>query len=207
MIDELRIYRLVPGGLADYLKHAGEVAMRLRGDDYGKLLGFWYGEIGAVNCAFNLWQHQDLNTRQALREGLETKSEWRTQYLSLVQPLMQQTVIRLMTAVSSVSAPAGSGNTYELRIIRTKAGKAHELATRLKNDLPQELQASTVGIWTTFAGTLNEVVHLTAYRDVRQRLQRPLQHADWQNFMKQHGPLAEEIDSSLLIPVKFSPLQ
>ena len=67
MIDELRIYRLVPGGLADYLKHAGEVAMRLRGDDYGKLLGFWYAEIGAVNCAFNLWQHQDLNSRQALQ--------------------------------------------------------------------------------------------------------------------------------------------
>ena len=207
MIDELRIYRLVPGGLADYLKHAGEVAMRLRGDDYGKLLGFWYAEIGAVNCAFNLWQHQDLNSRQALRAGLETKSEWHTQYLSLVQPLMQQTVIRLMTAVSSVSAPARAGNTYELRIIRTKAGRANELAARLKDDLPLEMQAATVGIWTTFAGTLNEVVHLTAYRDVRQRLERSLQHADWQRFMKQHGPLAEEIDSSLLIPAKFSPLQ
>jgi NIPSNAP len=207
MIDELRIYRLVPGGLADYLKFAGEVAMPLRGDSYGKLLGFWYGEIGSANCAFNLWQHEDLNTRQALREGLETMSEWRAQYLSRVQPLMQQTVIRLMTPVAEVSEPKEAGNTYELRIIRTKAGRAHELASRLMTEPPPHLKARTVGIWTTFAGTLNEVVQLCAYRDVRERLSYPLQHAEWRDFLGRHGPLAEEVESSLLIPVDFSPLQ
>lgn len=53
MIDELRIYRLVPGGLADYLRLSGEVAIPFRGDKFGELLEFWFAEIGAVNTVFN----------------------------------------------------------------------------------------------------------------------------------------------------------
>lgn len=205
MIDELRIYRLAPGALGEYLRLAEEVAPPIRGDDYGRLLGFWYGEIGAVNSVFNLWQHADLNKRQAVRAGLEKLEAWRSDYLSLVRPLMQQQVIRLMTAVIPLRPPVGEGHTYEVRIIRCKAGRATELAAELVAGPGDSFKAQTVGLWTTFAGHLNEVVHLCAYRDVRERLQRSLRHPHWQRFMSGPGALVEEVESSLIIPAKHSP--
>lgn len=207
MIDELRIYRLVPGGLADYLRFSGEVAIPFRGTKFGELLGFWYAEIGAVNTVFNLWRHQDLNTRQALRAELAKSEVWRTQYQPKIQPLMQHQVIRLMTPVIPLATRPEGGNTYEVRFIRTKTGKAQELASRLQSDLPAEFQKETIGIWTTLAGEVNEVVHISAYRDVRARLKRSLEHPDWRHFLKEHGPLVEEIDSSLMLPAGHSPLQ
>lgn len=207
MIDELRIYRLVPGALADYLRLSGEVAIPFRGDRFGELLGFWFAEIGAVNSVFNLWRHQDLNTRQALRAELAKSEIWRTQYQPKIQPLMQNQVIRLMTPVVPLAARTEGRHAYEIRIIRTKAGKAPELASRLLSDLPEAFQAQTVGIWTTFAGQVNEVVHLSAYGDVQARLGRTLEHPDWRRFLKEHGPLVEEIESSLMIPANHSPLK
>jgi len=205
VIDELRIYRLAPGALAEYLRLAEDVAVPIRGDNYGRLLGFWYGEIGAFNSVFNLWQHDDLNTRQALRAELEKLDAWRTDYLPLVRPLMQQQVIRLMTAVIPLRPPADEGNTYEVRIIRCKAGRAPEFAAELAAGPDDSFNAQTVGLWTTFAGHLNEVVHISAYRDVHERLRRSLRHPHWQRFMSGPGALVEEIESSLAIPAKHSP--
>ena len=205
VIDELRIYRLAPGALAEYLRLAEDVAVPIRGDDYGRLLGFWYGEIGAVNSVFNLWQHDDLNKRQAVRAELEKLEAWRSEYLPFVRPLMQQQVIRLMTAVLPLRPPAGEGHTYEVRIIRCKAGRAQEFAAELAQGPDESFEKQTVGLWTTFAGHLNEVVHICAYRDVHERLQRSLRHPSWQRFMAGPGTLIEEIESSLVIPAKHSP--
>jgi hypothetical protein len=47
-----------------------------RGDRYGKLLGFWSCEIGAVNCVFNLWEHESVATREALRIELQKQDVW-----------------------------------------------------------------------------------------------------------------------------------
>ncbi len=207
MIDELRSYKIVPGGLADYLKTAEEVAIPFRGDNYGKLLGFWFGEIGAVNNVFNLWQHQDLNTREALRADLQKQEVWRAKYLPHAHPLMQRQFVRLMTPAVPFCAPVERGNVYEVRFIRTKTGKAQEFVSRFKTGLPADYQAATVGLWTTLAGHLNEVVHISACRDVAARLRRSLQHPEWQQFLAKHGSLVEEIESSLMIPANHSPLQ
>ena len=45
-MHELRFYEIATGRLDDYINHAGKVAVPFRGDDYGKLLGFWSCEAG-----------------------------------------------------------------------------------------------------------------------------------------------------------------
>src|SRR3954466_16191215 len=41
MIYELRIYTIRPGIMAKYLDIVGNVGMKIRGNDYGKLVGTW----------------------------------------------------------------------------------------------------------------------------------------------------------------------
>ena len=207
MIDELRIYRLVPGGLADYLRLAEEVAVPVRGDRFGTLLGFWHGEVGAVNSVFNLWQHTDLNGRQALREQLEQLESWRSDYLPHVRPLMQQQEIRLMTQVLPLRPPIGVGHVYEFRIVRTRPGHAQAVAEALANGPDATFLDQTVALWTTFAGRLNEVVHLSAWSDARSRLAASLQSPAWQALLRKTGPLIDEIESSLTLPARHSPWQ
>lgn len=207
MIDELRVYRLLPGSLPDYLKFSGEIAVPFRGDRFGALVGFWFVEIGAANTAVSLWRHQDMNTRQALREEMAKNEVWRTEYQPRIQPLMQHQQIRLMNPIVAPAAGPETGRVFEIRFIRTKAGKAPELAARLQDDMPRAFQDETAALWTSFAGEINEVVHLAAYRDTGERLQRSLNSPAWRDFLGKHGRLVENIESSLMLPAGHSPMK
>ncbi|MBN9475521.1 MAG: hypothetical protein ABS43_31925 [Bordetella sp. SCN 67-23] len=207
-IDELRIYTVAPGGLAEYLRLAEEVAVPVRGDAYGRLLGFWFGEIGSAHRVFNLWQHDDLQARQAVRARLAALPAWRDDYVAKVHPLMQEQEIRLMEAVAPMARPAGTDhNVYETRLIRTKVGKAAEFAALLRDTHPDAETVVSVGIWTTLAGRLNEVVQILAYRDVGARLAASLAQDRWRAFLARHGDLVDRIESSLMLAAPHSPLR
>ena len=204
MLHELRFYEIAARRLDDYINHAGKVAVPFRGDDYGKLLGFWACEIGAVNCVFNLWEHETVATRETLRAKLQTQDVWRNEYLPHSQPLMRRQVSRLLTPLADPKPPATAGNLYHLRIFRTRAGKTQAFASLLQFNLPAPLQAAAVATWTGNSGDVNEVVHLSACADTLSTAQI-LQSPAWRAFLMQHGALVEDIQSSLMTPVAFSP--
>ena len=204
MLHELRFYEIAAGRLDDYINHAGKVAVPFRGDDYGKLLGFWACEIGAVNCVFNLWEHETVATRETLRALLQTQDVWRKEYLPHSQPLMRRQVSRLLTPLADPRPPAAPGNLYHLRFFRTRAGKTGEFASLLQQQLPAPLQAVAVATWTGNSGDVNEVVHLSAYANTLSHAQT-LQSTEWRAFLKQHGALVEDIQSSFMTPADFSP--
>lgn len=120
---------------------------------------------------------------------------------------MRQQFVRLMTPVVPFCARVERGNIYEVRFIRTRTGNAQEFASQFGTGLTADDRAATVGVWTTIARHLNEVVHISACRDVAARLKRSLQFAEWQHFLENHGSLIEEIESSLMIPANHSPVQ
>jgi hypothetical protein len=204
MLHELRFYEIAAGRVDDYINHAGTVAVPFRGDDYGKLLGFWACEIGAVNCVFNLWEHETVATRETLRAKLQKQDVWRNEYLPHSQPLMRRQVSRLLTPLADPKPPAAPGNLYDLRIFRTRAGKTQAFASLLQHELPAPLQAAAVATWTGNSGDVNEVVHLSACAESLSPAQI-LQTPAWRAFLKQHGALVEDIQSSLMTPAKFSP--
>jgi hypothetical protein len=204
MLHELRYYQIAAGRVEDYINHAGKVAVPFRGDDYGKLLGFWACEIGSVCGVFNLWEHETVATREALRAKLQTQDVWRNDYLPHSQPLMRRQFSRLLTPLADPKPPAAPGNVYEMRIFRTGAGNTRFLAALLKDELPAPLWEAAVATWTGNSGDVNEVVHLSVYRDTLP-LADVLQAPAWREFLKQNGALIEEVQSSLMTPAYFSP--
>lgn len=200
MIDELRIYTLRPGAMPRYLELAEKVAVPIRGDRHGVLLGFWAGEVGAANSVFNLWRHADLEARRKVRAELEALPAWREQYLAEVRPLMLRQVVRFMDPVLPLAAPAAPCGLYEIRLIRTVAGGAGELS-RAMAAAPE---ADTLGIWTTSAGPINEVVQLIALPDARARFAQSW-HAE--GPMARYARLVEEVETSLMLAAPHSPLR
>jgi hypothetical protein len=200
MVDELRIYTLRPGAMARYMKLAEQVAVPIRGDRYGVLLGFWAGEVGAANAVFNLWRHEDLETRRRLRAELEALPAWRAEYLAAVRPLMLRQVVRFVDAAMPLATPESPCGLYEIRLIRTIAGGAGELTRAITAEPP----AGMIGLWTTSAGPINEVVQLLAVPDAAARFARSW-HAD--DPLARHGNLIEEVETSLMLAAPHSPLR
>jgi len=107
-----------------------------------------------------------------------------------------------------MARPAGTDhNGYETRLIRTKVGKAAEFAALLRDTHPDAETVVSVGIWTTLAGRLNEVVQILAYRDVGARLAASLAQDRWRAFLARHGDLVDRIESSLMLAAPHSPLR
>ena len=81
MIYELRTYTVKPGTAPLVAKNSGTVARDIRGDNYGKLEGYWLTEVGPLNQVMHLWSYSDLNERARLRVELSKNPRWGNEYL------------------------------------------------------------------------------------------------------------------------------
>jgi hypothetical protein len=62
-----------------------------------------------------------------------------------------------------------------------------------------------IGLWTSFAGPINEVVQLLAHPDPAARLARSWHGAE--GTLSRHTAWIEEVESSFLLPAQHSPLR
>lgn len=194
--------------MPNYLRSIAEIGGPIRGDAYGRFLGFWLTEFGAAGYeVFHLWEHDDLNARQQARASLFSVPAWRDEVLPLVEPALLEQEVRLMAPAREVRRPDEGGNIYEIRFFRAKVGKANELAAAVREGLPGTENTRCVGVWTTIAGDPNEVIHLAAHRDLALRMRTSINHPDWIGFMARRASLIQEMRSSLIVPAAHSPMQ
>jgi hypothetical protein len=212
VIYELRTYTVKPGTLGQMLKAASTVSHEIRGDNYGKLEGYWSTEIGALNQVMHLWSYSDFDERARLRKDLAANARWRAEYTPLIQPLMMRQDIRLLNAIRAPVAPASSGNIYELRNYRAKTGGAVEQwLDAFTAALPaREKYSKIVGLWQTEFGQPNEVCHIWAYPSLNARAEArtaALKDPVWQDFLGKGSPLLDEMHSTIMLPAAHSPLK
>ena len=208
---ELRTYTLKPGTVGDMLKAAGSVEQDIRKDDYGKIEGYWSTDIGPLNQILQLRSYRDVNERAQLQNELARNSRWSAEYDPLVRPLIVREDVRLLNAAIGPVAPASTGNVYEFRNYRVKAGAVNQWIDAFKTGLPaREKYSRIVGFWRTDAGQPDEVCHIWAFPSLNARAEarkNSLQEPDWQAFLVKGGPLLEEMHSTIMLPAPHSPLQ
>ena len=211
MIHELRIYTVRQGSVPEMIKDSATISREIRGDNYGKLEGYWSTDIGPLNRVVHLWAYADLNERARLRAELAKNERWTKEYQPLHKDIMLRQDIRLMNPVIGPVAPAETPNVYELRTYRTKPGAARQWVGLITKAMPvREKYSKPVGLWITEAGQPNEVCHIWPYRDLNHRAQvRAAAGADpaWQAFLKESAPLLDELHSTIMLPAPHSPLK
>ena len=211
MIYELRTYTCQPGTHAVVAKNSASVGKDIRGDDYGKLEGYWLSVIGALNQVFHLWSYESLDERARLRAALSQDERWVNEYLPLIRPNLLRQEVRLLMPFLPFRAPPGEGNVYEYRAYRAKPTMARAWSRLFAGAMPvRERYSSPVCAWITDAGQPNEVSHLWAYPSVEARNEaRAKAGADpeWQAFLQEGATLLEEMSSTILLPAAHSPLR
>jgi hypothetical protein len=210
MIHELRRYTIKPGKLADYVEKSGSVGRAIRGDRYGKLLGYWSTELGPLNQVVHIWEFADLAARTAARAGLAKDDRWVKEYLPVSGPLLeaQENMILNPFDWAPVRPTTGMGF-HELRVYRLQPGKVAAYGEAMREALPlREKHSSPVGYWFTEVGPLNTVVHIWGYRDLAQRaeVRRALAaDAEWQTAVGRLMPLLQSQEATILVPTSYSP--
>jgi hypothetical protein len=212
MLYELRTYTVKPGAVGDMVKAASTVSHDIRKNDFGKLEGYWFTEIGPLNQVLHLWSYSDFNERARLRGELAKNSRWTGEYLPMIRPLLMLQEVRLLNAIRPPVAPASTGNVYELRNYRAKpAGAAKQWLDAFTEALPaREKYSKIVGLWQTEAGQPNEVCHLWAYPDLNARAKArgdAMKDPVWQEFLGKGPAFLEQMHSTILLPAPHSPLK
>jgi hypothetical protein len=212
MIYELRTYTVKPGTIGDIVKAASTVSREIRKDDFGKLEGYWFTEIGPLNQVMHMWSYRDYDERTRLRAELGKNPRWTGEYLPLIRPLVVRQDVRLLNAIRAPVAPGTTGNFYEFRNYRARpAGAAKQWLDALTVALPaREKYSKIVGLWQTEAGQPNEVCHIWAYPSLNARAEargNAMKDPAWQEFLGKGGPLLEEMHSTIMLPAPHSPMQ
>ena len=211
MIYELRIYTVKAGTHPTVAKKSGEVAREIRGDDYGKLEGYWMTEIGQLSQVVHIWSYDSYDERQRLRKALSANKAWTENYLPLIRPSLIRQEVTLMEAFLPLKPPSDEGNVYELRRYRTLPGRVREWAGLFAAVMPaREKYSQNVCGWVVDAGQPNQACHLWAYRDLNHRAAVRAEAGgdpDWQAFLKASVPLLDEMHSTIMLPAAHSPMK
>jgi NIPSNAP protein len=211
LIYELRTYTLVPGKQAEYLRLSAEVGRKVRGDQYGRLVGGWTTEFGTLNQYVHLWEYPSLDERDRLRAELQKKDDWIRGYVPQIRPLILAQENKFLSPQLPLKPPTHAGHVYELRTYRAQMGKTGEWLGHFKAIMPvREKYSPNVGLWQTEAGQLNEVVHLWAYHDLNHRAEvraTVLKDPEWQTFLGKSAPLLAEMRAVVLNPTPHSPMR
>ena len=212
MIHELRTYTIHPGKLGEYAELSGSVGRPIRGDRFGRLVGYWTSELGPLNQVVHIWEYADLAARAAARAGLAKDERWTREYIPRSQPfLVSQENVILAPVDWYPLRPASGMGVYELRSYRLHPGKLAAWMTAFREGLPaRERYSAPVAVWSVEIGPLNTVVHLWGYRDAGHRAEvRAAAAADpaWQATVATLGPLMQQMDAKLLVPTAYSPLR
>jgi hypothetical protein len=101
----------------------------------------------------------------------------------------------------------------EERIYRIRTGQIGRYMDLVRSEgiaIQKPILGHLIGYFQTEIGPLSHVVHLWAYRDFEDRLERRRRLAAdprWQAFIPRLSELIESADNRILIPTDFSPLR
>ncbi len=95
MLVEQRTYTTHPGKWRDYLALYEAQGLEVQRRILGRMVGYYYTEIGGLNQIVHLWAYEDLNERAARRAELMADADWRA-YVVKMLPLLQNQESRIL---------------------------------------------------------------------------------------------------------------
>jgi NIPSNAP protein len=97
MYVEERMYTLKAGTAPEYLKHYQNDGMKVQLKHLPHMVGYYFTEVGGLNCMVHLWAYDSLDQREKCRAAMQADPDWK-KYLEKSRPLMESQENRIMKA-------------------------------------------------------------------------------------------------------------
>ena len=88
MLVEERTYTTHPGKYREYLALYEAEGLEIQHRILGRMVGYYYSDIGDLNQIVHLWAYTDLNERAERRARLLAEPRWQA-YVARMLPLLQ----------------------------------------------------------------------------------------------------------------------
>ncbi len=204
MIIEMRTYVLRPGATPSFMK-AFEAGLAAR-TKISPLGGIWSSEIGTLNQVVHMWPYESYEARERIGAEARKTGQWPPKTHEFI--LFQESKLLQPAPFSPAMEPRRLGNVYEIRTYTYKPGAMPTVLERFGKIIPERVKLSPLaGAWHTISGSLNQYIHMWAYKDAgeRERLRaESFKIPGWPPETKEYM-LKQE--NCLMVPAPFSPLR
>ena len=99
-----RIYTLHAGQVSVFLKLYEEEAMECQVEILGKMVGYYYTDIGPLNQIVHMWGYDSLDDRFARRKLLQASPVWQA-YAKKMRPLVVNVENKLLVPAPFFKVP------------------------------------------------------------------------------------------------------
>ncbi|WP_111895453.1 NIPSNAP family protein [Acinetobacter sp. MB5] len=101
MIYELRSYFFSYENWDTYKELFFDKCLPIRKDDYGILKGKWICKLDHQVIFFHLWQYDSLDHRQALREQLGARDDWKNDFIQYAPALLDNQFLKVLNPIAA----------------------------------------------------------------------------------------------------------
>ncbi|XP_071494029.1 protein NipSnap homolog 3A-like [Diadema antillarum] len=210
---EFRTYKIKPASFPEFVKLTNE-KMHLR-TSHSKLIGYWATDIGGLNEVVHIWEYECFAARKAVRAALAVDQTWQSEYFSKALQMFEAQENASMTLLPwkpLQDKPFKEEGVYELRqyILQPKSVELLKPRILLRDEAYTKLGCGKmVGAWIGDLGNANMFYHLYSWESADKRVEARnavLQMDAFKNLPKCDA-LTPQMESKLLSPLPFSPLQ
>jgi hypothetical protein len=200
-IVDLRIYRIRPRRMTEFLHLAGELLMPVQLRHLGAPIAFYATDIGPQDELIHLWGYDNLADMEARRAARDSDPLWQG-YLDASDGLIHKQETRVVTRVpltlpNGLLRPASDKPLVDFRVSTVRVRSMPALLKLFETiALPVHLSHGEVplAVYVSEIGPLNELIELWPYdsladMEARQALRRI--DPSWVHYSSSAGPLIE----------------
>jgi len=203
MIVEMRTYLLKPGTVAAFEERFAEgLTARLQ---FSKLGGLWHSEVGTLNQVVHVWPYESFEDRERIGQEARKTGKWPPKTHEFI--ILQENKILLPAPFSPPLEERKLGNLYEIRSYTYQPGAMPTVLERFGNVMPERVKVSPLaGAWYSAIGSLNQFVHVWAYRDAGERDRLREEARKIKGWPPQTREFLLKQENTLVVPAACSPL-
>ncbi|MGF6958634.1 NIPSNAP family protein [Paraburkholderia youngii] len=203
-VFEFRTYEMVPSLVRYYLSVVDQSLQRIRQDEYGRLIGFWYSEFGGSCSVYHLWEFPSLDARRKARQVLGQRAEWE-EFLRSVAPAINAQSIDFLRAQTRVDNAATNSWCYEMNRYQAVVGEVRVAVDAVKGR-PRSDRSTVIAIWVSEAPDPNQIFELISYPDFEARARDTTSEPDQTSWWLKHRDVFRSSCRTLMFPAAVSPL-
>ncbi|KAG7117311.1 Protein NipSnap 1 like protein [Verticillium longisporum] len=176
------------------------------------LVGSWRTEIGDTNTFVHIWEYQRYQGYHESIHNIANHPEY-ADFEKKLRSLIHSRKNSLMQEFSfwPTTPPRKLGGIFELRSYTLHPGNLLEWETHWRRGLKARREVMEgVGAWFVQIGDLNTVHHLWQFANLEERKirrEQSWQIEGWSETVHKTVPLIQKMESRILTPMPWSPVQ
>jgi len=204
MLVEMRTYVLRPGTTPAFMK-AFEAGLAAR-TKVSPLGGIWHSDVGTLNMVVHMWPYESFEAREKIGAEARKTGQWPPKTQEFI--LFQESKLLQPAPFSPPMEPRQLGKIYEIRTYTYKPGMMPTVLERFAKVIPERVKISPLaGAWHTVSGSLNQYIHMWAYKDAGERERLRAESFKIPGWPPETREFMLKQENCLMVPAPFSPLR